>query len=1025
MLKKVLRLFFRDNTLTKKFFSIILLLFVLFITLTSKVSAKDSYVSVVIPVRGYDFWETRDNPGEVASEEKELINKEGLKSTFLLRPDIYLDETTFGFFKDNFSEDELGIFFEVTPKLADVAGINYPKGEKADASRFFLSGYSIEKREKLIDEAFGNFKERYGYFPMSVGAWHIDAYSAEYMEKKYGVTAILLVADQYSMDRYRVWGAWWGVPYYPSKENILVPAQSKRDKIDTVVTQWAARDPVNGYGGGLASLYSVQANDYTSTNLGLTTAYFNKLLDIYLGNNPFGHVTIGIENELFKSSKPEFERQLIEVSKRQKEGSLKVVTMKEFSDWYRNSFKGVSVGVKFSAKDPLGMDKKATWIMNNDYRIGLIEEGGKTFVRDFRNYKETLPEPFLLASNLRADLRVETFGPVDTTRNPNSSVDVTGMSEDAIVSKFMPQKGIKFGLKDIWRVLLGLGFLTAVSKMKDKIKIDKKSLLLIILGSVTWSLTMVKSGMLYAFGMGFWGPNGHDGVWHIALAESLAKGSLDMPVFASEALKNYHLGFDLLLAFLHRVTGVPILNLYFQIIPPILALLLGLLTYKFVLAWRGSKAAALWATFFVYFGGSFGWVVTLVKEGFGGESKFWAQQAISTLINPPFALSLVLILAGLIFLQKKKLLFAILIFGILIQIKAYAGILVLGGLFLAGIYEYWSKMTSSNLKVFASSFLISLVLFFALTPSAGGLLFFKPFWFLETMMGLSDRVGWERFYSAMTNYKLAGNWPKLVLAYLTAFAIFIVGNFGTRIIKGFLVFDWIKNPKKVSATEIFLLAIIGAGVVIPMFFLQTGAAWNTIQFTYYSLFFSGILAGVFLGEFLEKSKTKLKGIIAGAVIVLTLPTTLGSLRHYLPQRAPARLPNEELAALGFLSTQPEGIVLTYPFDQQKAKAAESSPPRPLYLYESTAYVAAFSRKPVFLEDEVNLDITRYNWGERKLEVEKFYATANKDVAREFLTKNNIAYVYWLKGQRAYLGEGQLGLVKMFENSSVDIYKVEY
>lgn len=104
-------LFWGDKmSITRKFFSIILLFFVLFIALTSKVSAKDSYVSVVVPVRGYDFWETRDNPGEVASEEKELIDKEGLKSTFLLRPDIYLDETTSDFFKDNFKEDELGIF---------------------------------------------------------------------------------------------------------------------------------------------------------------------------------------------------------------------------------------------------------------------------------------------------------------------------------------------------------------------------------------------------------------------------------------------------------------------------------------------------------------------------------------------------------------------------------------------------------------------------------------------------------------------------------------------------------------------------------------------------------------------------------------------------------------------------------------------------------------------------------------------------------------------------------------------------
>ena len=77
---------------------------------------------------------------------------------------------------------------------------------------------------------------------------------------------------------------------------------------------------------------------------------------------------------------------------------------------------------------------------------------------------------------------------------------------------------------------------------------NKPLLLLLIIGTLTWSITMVKSGWQYAFGLGFWGPNGHDGIWHLAIADSLARGSLGMPIFAGEQLKNYHIGFDLLLA---------------------------------------------------------------------------------------------------------------------------------------------------------------------------------------------------------------------------------------------------------------------------------------------------------------------------------------------------------------------------------------------------------------------------------------------------------------------------------------------
>ena len=163
----------------------------------------------------------------------------------------------------------------------------------------------------------------------------------------------------------------------------------------------------------------------------------------------------------------------------------------------------------------------------------------------------------------------------------------------------------------------------------DLKNIDRKGWFIILVGTITWSLTMIKSGLVYSYGMGFWGPNGHDGVWHIAMARGLAKGSWQMPIFVGETIKNYHIGFDLILAILHKITFIPIHTLYFQILPPIFALSIGLSVYWFILTWKKSKLSAFWATFFVYFGGSFGWVVTLFRNGeIGGESLFWSQQSL-------------------------------------------------------------------------------------------------------------------------------------------------------------------------------------------------------------------------------------------------------------------------------------------------------------------------------------------------------------------------------------------------------------
>jgi len=239
-----------------------------------------------------------------------------------------------------------------------------------------------------------------------------------------------------------------------------------------------------------------------------------------------------------------------------------------------------------------------------------------------------------------------------------------------------------------------------------------KAIILILTGAIAWSLTMVRNSLCWdsgcAGGLGFWGANGRDGIWHIALINSLAKGNFQMPIFSGNSIQNYHIGFDLILSWIVRITGITPSILYFQVIPPILAILVGVLTYRFVFLWRKSESQSLWATFFVYFGGSFGWLVSLIRgQGLGGESMFWSMQSVSTLINPPFALSLITILLGLIFLlkfienkSKKNFALTALFFGISIFIKVYAGLLVLASLFTISIWQILNRKEYSFIFIF-------------------------------------------------------------------------------------------------------------------------------------------------------------------------------------------------------------------------------------------------------------------------------------------------------------------------------------
>ncbi|MBN1168610.1 hypothetical protein JXA63_01850 [Candidatus Woesebacteria bacterium] len=570
-----------------------------------------------------------------------------------------------------------------------------------------------------------------------------------------------------------------------------------------------------------------------------------------------------------------------------------------------------------------------------------------------------------------------------------------------------------------------------VRKYLHKIEITLTALLMILVGSLTWSLTMVKSGIVYGYGMGFWGPNGHDGVWHIAVAKSLARGTWEMPIFQGATIKNYHIGYDLILSIIHKISTIPVVTLYFQIMPPLISLGIGYFAYKFIKKWKGEKQA-LWSLFFIYFGGGFGWVVTLFRSGiFGGESMFWSQQAISTLINPPFALSLLFVFAGLNYLyeglkqnEKKYLVTAAILFGALAQIKIYAAILVLGGLFFIGFWKLIKREGLAVIKVFMGSLTIALVLTLPFLDLSANTFVFRPFWFLQTMVGSPDRLFWLKLASAMMNYQLAGNWLKYGLATIVSFFIFWYGNLGTRFIWEIDIADKLVKKRKINYIETLIVFMILMGVLIPMLFVQSGTPWNTIQFFYYSLALSGILAGVGMAKWFGNISIPILHSIGICIVVLvTIPTTLSTLwLHYLPGRPPAMIGKSELEALTFLKQQPDGIVLTVPFDRDAAIAEQDNPPRPLYLYESTAYVSAFSDKQVFLEDEVNLNITGYDWSERKLAVQKFFETDNTNKVGEFLKENDIKYIYLVDFQKEDFPTDTSFTEKIFDNDEVVIYK---
>src|SRR4030043_1781326 len=284
----------------KKSFLFMFLMFISIFFASTLVHAEkvygcnERYLNLVNPVRGRDLW--LDKSLKPIDEQYQAINSYGFSASWLLQYDTLIDNELIVEIKKFDNRQELGVFLEVSPSLAQDSRVIYPHAVAwDDPNAIFLSGYSHSERKNLLTGLFEKFKNNFGYYPKSVGAWWIDSYSLEYIVKKYGIKTAMIVADQKTTDDYGVWGQWWGIPYYPTKANILIPASNSKNMQSVVVIQWAMRDLSKAYGEGTSfSNYSLQANDYLDR--GLNTNYFISLANRYLDCNlSLGKITVGLE----------------------------------------------------------------------------------------------------------------------------------------------------------------------------------------------------------------------------------------------------------------------------------------------------------------------------------------------------------------------------------------------------------------------------------------------------------------------------------------------------------------------------------------------------------------------------------------------------------------------------------------------------------------------------------------------------------------------------------------------------------
>jgi hypothetical protein len=577
---------------------------------------------------------------------------------------------------------------------------------------------------------------------------------------------------------------------------------------------------------------------------------------------------------------------------------------------------------------------------------------------------------------------------------------------------------------------------------------DKFLFILIVLGILVQGFINFPSGFLFKDGLYFWAAHGHDGLWHIALMEEI-KNSFppQNPVFAGHPLYNYHYLGDILMGEFRRIFPFfSSLDLYFRFFPVVYSFLINMSAYAFLKRWTNNKKAGYFAIFFSYFVGSFGYIVTFIKNGnfFGGETIFWAAQGNTIIGNTPHAIAYSLVtiffLAFLFYVRNRNLYWCLccfLIGCILGGFKVSAGFVLLAGLAATTFFDLVVSRRITIFYLWISLAISNFITIKSMTNGVSSFLIFQPWWFIRTMVVAPDRLGWIDLELRRQHYLANGSWHAIIRVIqleVTAFFIFLFGNLGTRLLGFGAILGQLFFVKKIikSPLNILILATMIVAFLVPLFFVQKGIAYNNIQFFQYFLLIFGFyaaLASAKIWEFLSRRTLKLFFLIA--LTLISIPTVVGNFNEfYGPRTNPlAKITNGELGALSFLreNSNPSDIILTKPFNKYSYNLYKKQP-WPIYAWYNTCYVNIFSGRHTYLSDEEMIQTLSYDSTGALEKAKTFFAIEGEKTDfggnKRFLKDENISYIYLAKGELdREFDPTKNGLSTFFENEDAIIYKV--
>lgn len=563
------------------------------------------------------------------------------------------------------------------------------------------------------------------------------------------------------------------------------------------------------------------------------------------------------------------------------------------------------------------------------------------------------------------------------------------------------------------------------------LKTFDKSLATVIVLSIIFSFITLLSG---EFGqtIRIISAHGADGLWHLSIINELKNNfPPEFPNLSGIPMRSYHFFSDFLLAKISNIFNISPSLLYFQFFPPLYALLWGTGVYALVKRWTGSKETSLWAVFLTMFGGSFAFIMHLHGHTqYSLDDMFGITQPASALVNPPFATSVVIIIASLFSIlnytktRNNRWLFPLILFaGMIPLFKVHAAMILFAGLGFVTFIKFLQK----DFVPIAMMAGVGVLFFSTFWVFAGGQAFlvYAPLWAPHNV--LNDNLPWYGYREKQYTYSRLSVIKGMVEIELYALYVFIIGSLGTRVLGLLLLPIFLLRKAKLPglfASTLIIMTFVS--IFIPLFFIQSVQPFDIIQVAWYFLFLISLFAALGLGlfsNFLEKRFGMLfKLIFLLIFLILTLPSAYEKYKTYITLPPPvAEGPYYD--ALEFLKNQNSySVLLQMPGEHIGINKESISS---WYTFESSLVILAFGEKQGFLTRgyaDYGIDKSSKTESLSKLMQYTRGLGSNAEEIEYELRINRISFIY-SKEPLPLLGEVK-GVVKVFENEAATIYKFE-